>query len=203
MNENESTVKVSVIVPVYNVATYLRQCMDSIVGQTLREIEILCVDDGSTDESPVILGEYALSDPRVKVLTQKNLSVSAARNNGLAAASGEYVIFWDSDDYFELNALELLYTTAIKRDADLVICNAQDFDDATGMDLGHNYLRKRTQGSERHKNTNAGESVFKHPECYSELPSHLQGIHGRQGSSHRHSLRNRFSQPDLCNACPA
>lgn len=142
MNENESTVKVSVIVPVYNVATYLRQCMDSIVGQTLREIEILCVDDGSTDESPVILGEYALSDPRVKVLTQKNLSVSAARNNGLAAASGEYVIFWDSDDYFELNALELLYTTAIKRDADLVICNAQDFDDATGMDLGHNYLRK-------------------------------------------------------------
>ena len=141
MNENEST-KVSVIVPVYNVAPYLRECMDSIVGQTLREIEIICIDDGSTDESPEILREYAGRDARIKILTQKNLYVSAARNNGLAVATGEYVIFWDSDDWFEPDALECMYRLCEERKADICICNAQDFDDATATNLGHNYLRK-------------------------------------------------------------
>lgn len=144
MNEKELglTPRVSVIVPVYNVAPYLRQCLDSIVGQTLHDIEIICVDDGSTDESPAILAEYALRDDRIRIITQPNFHVSAARNNGLAAAHGEYVIFWDSDDWFELDALEQLYGIASERNADLVICNAQDFDNVTGMDLAHNYLRK-------------------------------------------------------------
>ena len=141
MNEIES-IKVSVIVPVYNVAPYLRQCMDSIVGQTLREIEIICIDDGSTDDSPAILREYAALDARVTILPQENQGVSAARNHGLSVAQGEYVIFWDSDDWFELDALELLYSIASERRADMVICNAQDFDNSTGLDLGHNYIRK-------------------------------------------------------------
>ena len=92
------SVKVSVILPVYNVSEYLRQCMDSIVGQTLKDIEIICVDDGSTDDSLEILKEYEAKDKRVKVIEQKNAGAGAARNNGLAIATGEYLSFLDSDD---------------------------------------------------------------------------------------------------------
>lgn len=93
------SVKVSVILPVYNVSEYLRQCMDSIVGQTLKDIEIICVDDGSTDDSLEILKEYEAKDKRVKVIEQKNAGAGAARNNGLAIATGEYLSFLDSDDF--------------------------------------------------------------------------------------------------------
>ena len=99
---------VSVVIPVYNAAPWLRQCLDSVVGQTLREIEIICVDDGSTDESPQILEEYAQADERVRILHQQNQYAGVARNNGLAHASGKYIIFWDSDDYFDLDALRLM-----------------------------------------------------------------------------------------------
>lgn len=102
--------KVSVIVPVYNVAPYLRQCMDSIVGQTLREIEIICVDDGSTDGSGAILDEYAAKDFRVKVIHQANAGAGPARNAALDAAAGEYVVFMDPDDRYPSAAvLETLY----------------------------------------------------------------------------------------------
>lgn len=99
------TPKVSVILPVYNVKQYLRQCMDSICGQTLKEIEILCVDDGSTDGSSEILHEYAAKDSRVRILTQKNQGAGAARNYGLREARGEYLSFLDSDDFFESDML--------------------------------------------------------------------------------------------------
>ena len=94
------TPKVSVIIPVYNVEEYLRECLDSIVKQTLREIEIICVDDGSTDNSLEILKEYAKKDNRITVITQKNLHAGVARNAGLAVAKGEYLSFLDSDDFF-------------------------------------------------------------------------------------------------------
>ena len=143
MNNSASSVPaVSVIVPVYNSAPYLRQCMDSIVGQTLRNIEIICVNDGSTDESPAILREYAEKDPRVRIIDQPNQSQGPAKNNGFSLATGEYIIFWDSDDYFELNALEIMYGLCRESDADMCVCNAQDFDDVTGADLGHDYLRR-------------------------------------------------------------
>ena len=96
------SVKVSVILPVYNASDYLHQCMDSIVGQTLKDIEIICVDDGSTDNSLDILKEYEQKDKRVKVIQQKNAGAGAARNNGLSIATGEYLSFLDSDDFFEL-----------------------------------------------------------------------------------------------------
>ena len=102
--------KVSVIVPVYNVAKYLRQCMDSLVGQTLREIEIICVDDGSTDGSGAILDEYAAKDPRVRVIHQANAGAGPARNAALDIATGEYVVFMDPDDRYPSAAvLETLY----------------------------------------------------------------------------------------------
>ena len=88
---------VSVIVPVYNVENYLRQCLDSITGQTLKNIEVICVDDSSTDSSKQILEEYAEKDERVKVITQPNKGAGAARNNGLSVAKGKYLSFLDSD----------------------------------------------------------------------------------------------------------
>ena len=100
-NKVNYTPKVSVIIPVYNVEEYLRECLDSVINQTLKEIEIICVDDGSTDSSLEILKEYAKNDNRISVLTQENLHAGVARNAGLAVAKGEYVHFLDSDDWIE------------------------------------------------------------------------------------------------------
>lgn len=99
-------VLVSVIVPVYNSEKYLEECIDSIVNQTLRNIEIIFVDDGSTDSSLTILEQYQKNDDRIRIIRQKNQFAGVARNNGLKAATGKYVIFLDSDDFFELNMLE-------------------------------------------------------------------------------------------------
>ncbi|MDO5139064.1 MAG: glycosyltransferase family 2 protein, partial [Oscillospiraceae bacterium] len=85
--------KVSVIIPVYNAEEYLRECLDSVVNQTLRDIEIICVDDGSTDGSLSVLREYEKGDPRVRVFTQPNINAGAARNKGLYNATGEYLSF--------------------------------------------------------------------------------------------------------------
>lgn len=124
--------KVSVVIPVYNTEKFLNQCLDSVCNQTLKEIEIICVDDGSTDRSAEILKEYAEKDDRVQILTQKNSGSAIARNNGLAKSSGKYVIFWDSDDYFEKDALEKLYDRCEQEDADICVCGANKVDYETG-----------------------------------------------------------------------
>lgn len=98
----------SIIIPVYNVEIYLRDCLDSVLLQTFSDWEAICVNDGSADKSSNILEEYAARDPRLKVITQPNGGLSSARNTGLKAAMGEYVIFLDSDDWLEPNALEVL-----------------------------------------------------------------------------------------------
>ena len=90
---------ISIIVPVYNTAPYLPQCLDSLVNQTYRDIEIICVNDGSTDNSPDILKAYAERDSRILVIHQENLGLSGARNKGLESARGEWVMFVDSDDW--------------------------------------------------------------------------------------------------------
>ena len=100
--------KFSVIIPVYNVEAYLRDCLDSVLNQTCADLEAICVNDGSTDGSADILNEYAARESRVKVITQPNGGLSAARNAGIKAAEGEYVLFLDSDDWLEVNALEVL-----------------------------------------------------------------------------------------------
>ena len=112
--------KVSVIIPVYNVEPYLKQCMDSVVGQTLKDIEIICVDDGSTDGSLDILKEYATEDSRIQIIEQKNAGAGAARNNGMRHATGKYLSFLDSDDFFEPRMLEKAYDLAEKDQADFV-----------------------------------------------------------------------------------
>ena len=113
--------KVSIILPIYNTENYLRECLDSVVAQTLREIEIICVDDGSTDNSPAILDEYARQAPRIHVIHQPNTGAGAARNRGLAETSGEYLAFLDGDDVFFPEMLERAYDRAYQFQADVVI----------------------------------------------------------------------------------
>ena len=124
--------KVSVIIPVYNAEAYLEQCLDSVESQTLRDIEIICVDDGSTDASLAILRQHAEKDGRVRILQQKNQYAGVARNNGMAAASGEYYIFLDADDFFESVLLETLYTRGQELNADMVLCGADQYDVSSG-----------------------------------------------------------------------
>ena len=114
--------KVSVIIPVYNVEKYLSECLDSVVNQTLKDIEIICVNDGSPDGSAAILEEYAQKDNRIKVITQENRGLSEARNSGLKIASGEYIAFLDSDDYIDLKFFEQLYKRGIESNSDVVVC---------------------------------------------------------------------------------
>ena len=124
-------VKVSVIVPVYNVEKYLRQCLDSVVNQTLNEIEILCVNDGSTDSSKQILEEYSQKDERIKIINQKNKGLGAARNTGIEVATGEYVGFVDSDDWVKLDAYEKLYNNARSLNSDVVMSPVHVYDDTS------------------------------------------------------------------------
>lgn len=104
--------KVSVIVPVYGAEKYLNKCVDSLLNQTLHDIEIILVDDGSPDKSSVMCDEYAEKDSRIKVIHKTNGGVSSARNEGLKVATGEFVTFLDSDDYIEVRAYEIAYNTA-------------------------------------------------------------------------------------------
>lgn len=118
-NPAETVPRVSVIVPVYNVQNYLRQCLDSLLSQELDNIEIICVDDGSSDDSPAILREYAAQDDRIRVITQKNSGAAAARNAGMAIAKGLYIGFVDSDDWVDANYYKTLYFEAKRHNADL------------------------------------------------------------------------------------
>lgn len=137
-------VKVSVIMPVYNSEKYLEKCISSVLNQSLREIELICVDDGSTDSSPKILREFAKSDSRVKLLHQQNLYAGVARNNGMKAACGKYFAFWDSDDFFEPDALEKMFSLCEKSNADICVCGAYSVDGATGRRMvDETFLKKR------------------------------------------------------------
>lgn len=114
--------KVSIIVPVYNVEKYLDRCMESLLNQTLKEIEIILVDDGSPDNCPQMCDEYAKKDSRVKVVHKANAGLGYARNSGLEIATGVYVAFVDSDDYVDLDAYQTMYDEAVKVNADYVCC---------------------------------------------------------------------------------
>ena len=114
-------IKVSVIIPVYNVELYLRECLDSIINQTLKEIEIICIDDCSSDNSYSILEEYSNIDNRVKIFRNKiNIGPGPSRNIGIRASQGEYISFIDSDDFISTDYLEILYLTAQEYNSDIV-----------------------------------------------------------------------------------
>lgn len=134
---------ISVIIPVYNIQQHLRECLDSVLGQSYPHLQVICVDDGSTDESPAILAEYAQKDPRVQVIRQQNAGPGAARNTGLEAAKGEYVIFLDSDDWFEPDFLAKMVDTAQREGADVAICRAVEFDTNSGRELPSEWMMKK------------------------------------------------------------
>lgn len=158
----DAPVKVSVVVPVYNTAPYLPQCLDSLTGQSLTEIEIICVDDGSTDDSPSILREYAERDRRIKVLSQQNQFAGAARNNGMAAACGEYIMFCDSDDFMAENALELMYEKCKKDEADICVCAGERYYEQLGLTVAApGYLEvKRLPGKLPFNRSDNAEHLF-------------------------------------------
>lgn len=126
---NKLTPKVSILVPVYNVSKYIRECLESLTSQTLREIEIICVDDGSTDDSLNILNEFAEKDKRIVIITKNNGGLPSARNAALNVARGEYVGFVDSDDYVSKDMFSVMYNNAIKDRAEIVVCGATPFPD--------------------------------------------------------------------------
>ncbi len=135
---------VTIIVPVYNAERYLRQSLDSMLNQTLSDMELICVDDGSTDASLEILNEYAAKDSRVTVIQQQNQYAGVARNNGMKHAKGEYLCFFDSDDFVEPDMLEKMYGKAKATKADLVVCDTWMYMNLSQQDMEtDSYLIKR------------------------------------------------------------
>ena len=114
---------VSIIIPIYNLENYIEYCLNSVVNQTYKELEILCIDDGSTDKSAEIIKRFASSDSRIKYFYQDNAGVSAARNKGLDEATGEYVMFVDGDDYIHSQMVDIMVDTALKSKTECVFCD--------------------------------------------------------------------------------
>ena len=131
--------KLSIVVAVYNLEKYLPRCLDALVNQTLEDIEILCVDDGSTDSAPQIVDEYAAKYPeKVQAFHKPNGGEFTTRNYGLERATGEYVTFVDTDDYVELNWAEKLYNAAKENNADMAVCGFERIDLETGKVVSKN-----------------------------------------------------------------
>ena len=124
-------IKLSIIIPVYNVEEYLEECLDSISKQTMEDIEIICIDDGSTDNSPDILENYSKKDKRIRIITKENGGQASARNLGIQEAQGEYIAFVDSDDFIEETMFEKLYTKATDNNLDIAMCKIALYDNQT------------------------------------------------------------------------
>lgn len=127
--------EVSIIVPVYNVESYLSMCLDSIINQTFEDIEIICINDGSTDRSALILEQYRKFDSRIKIINKENGGLSSARNAGMNVSTGKYILFVDSDDWISTNAVEHLYNNAQKNNSDMVVFDFVCNDIKTGQNI--------------------------------------------------------------------
>lgn len=132
---------VSVIIPVYNAEKYLKQMLESVLAQTMKQIEIICIDDGSEDKSAEIINSFMKKDHRVSLFRQPRSNAGTARNNGLMRAQGKYVVFWDADDKFDPRALELMYRRAEKKKADICICGVCEFTDTGKVYETDGYLK--------------------------------------------------------------
>lgn len=129
---------VSIVIPIYNVEKYIKKCVDSVINQTYKELEIILVNDGSPDNCGEIANQYKEEDPRIKVIHKKNGGLSDARNAGLEVVTGEYLCFIDSDDYIEFDAVEVLLSNAINTNSDVVVCSY--FNEK--VDINENILSK-------------------------------------------------------------
>ena len=131
--------KISIILPVYNAQRYLRACLKGIINQTFKDIEIICVNDGSTDGSGAILEEFAADDKRIKIVAQKNQGAAIARNIGISRARGEYLSFLDADDIAKPRLIEKLYNQALATDADVVLCGSVLIESVSASELVYTY----------------------------------------------------------------
>jgi glycosyltransferase involved in cell wall biosynthesis len=136
------TVKISIIVPVYNVEQYLDKCVQSLIRQTYPHIEIILVDDGSTDQCPALCDEYRKQDDRIKVIHKSNGGLSEARNFGLSAATGEFILFVDSDDYIEEDSCLRFIEAMNGQKRDIVVGNAKIFNNRKIKLMKHSYITK-------------------------------------------------------------
>ena len=116
-----SNIKISVIMPIYNAGEYLRRALSDVLSQTVKEIEVICIDDGSTDGSLSVIKEMQEKDDRIRIVTENNAGPSIARNKGIVRARGEFVIFLDADDFFESTLLESLYNIALRDNLDMAV----------------------------------------------------------------------------------
>lgn len=154
---------ISVIIPAYNVEKYLRECLNSVCAQTFTDIEIICVNDGSTDSTLDILKEYESSDDRIKVLSQENQGVSGARNAAMNHITGKYTYFMDSDDVLNKNALEQMYNIAEDKSLDMLLFKIINFDDKTKEKQPTNYYDME------YLKEAVGEDIF----SYKDLPQDM------------------------------
>lgn len=146
MAESSTSPSVSIVMPIYNAGRFLYQSLDSAVCQTFDDIEIICVNDGSTDESLSVMRDYARGDRRIKVIDKPNGGYGSAVNAGFAAATGEYVMILEPDDFMSLNMVESLYAEAKRLDCDVVKSNYWEHRGATGEDSFENVLEGRSFG---------------------------------------------------------
>ncbi len=160
-------VKVSVVIPVYNVEKYLEDCLNSIVNQTLRDIEIICIDDGSTDNSLAILNDFAEFDDRMIIVSQSNQGHAVSTNRGIEMAQGEYLYLMDSDDIVKLNTLEDTYNLCKSKDLDFLIFKAQAYNELENRFYdGENYVMEGLFKS-------VGNSIFNYKDIPDEELFHI------------------------------
>lgn len=153
--------KVSIIIPVYNVEKYLPKCLDSVLGQTYADLEIICVDDGTPDRSAAVILSYAEKDGRIKLISQKNQGLSGARNTGIKSATGEYIVFLDGDDWLDPKTVETAVSTAEKNNADVVMWS---------------YVREFSDRSDE-KKIFESDKIFDESGCR-ELHRRMAGLYG-------------------------
>lgn len=154
--------KISVCVPIYNAEKYISECLDSLVKQTLKEIEIVCVDDGSTDDSPNILDRYAEKYKNVKVIHKENGGLGSARDAGVENAMGEYIGFMDADDVVDSKMYEKLYNLAVNNNAEIAFCNLDLFPKnvKTNKRIWYNPYEDELTGEFLYRNTQPWNKIF-------------------------------------------
>ena len=162
MSSEKATV--SVIIPVYNSAPWLSECLNSVCSQTLKGTEIICVNDGSTDNSLEILEAYQRQDNRIRIIRQKNSGLSMTRNAGIQVATGKYLYFLDSDDYIDTNALEILAKRMDEDDLQLVFFNTVAF----GDDIDNIEFAKEKNANYYHRELDE-EAILPGPELFQQL----------------------------------
>jgi glycosyltransferase involved in cell wall biosynthesis len=157
--------KISIIIPVYNAEKYLQKCLDNLINQTLQDIEILCINDGSKDKSLSVLQEYAKKDERIKVFTGENQGPAKARNTGLENAVGKYIMFCDSDDWYEPTMCEEMYNCIEKEKVDIVMC------DCDVVEIEANHLRNKSDVDYVRLTSKGFHDVSKN--CFVKIPCTL------------------------------